>query len=281
MGNRKGKLITIYDLDISLRWSAVSGDKTIAEGKLRFPEVSHEIEDQGDDYTWETELSSSEGEGDASTKQKVYSSVRGDFVKQLLPVLKTFRAALIDTHARDLGHEDSPQPSPAATTTSNSSAAPTTSASAAASATVKSTPATKSKVAVSNEAVELEGRNACAKEDLWDLLTNAARIPMWTRAPAEFVPLPDHAFSLFNGNVKGKVISASSPNELVSSWRPPTWQPADHFGTLKLQLVQEDEATLLKIKLTGVPEGEEESSKRALEEFYLNGLRRLGLGTMI
>ena len=50
---------------------------------------------------------------------------------------------------------------------------------------------------------------------------------------------------------------------------------------LKLTLVQEDEATLLKIHLTGVPEGEEESSRKALEEFYLNGLRRLGLGTMI
>jgi activator of HSP90 ATPase len=95
------------------------------------------------------------------------------------------------------------------------------------------------------------------------------------------VPLPDHPFSLFNGNVTGKVISATSPSELVMSWRPPTWQPADHYGTLKLSFVQQDESTLLKINLTGVPESEEESAKSALDEFYLNGLRRLGLGSMI
>lgn len=65
------------------------------------------------------------------------------------------------------------------------------------------------------------------------------------------------------------------------SWRPPTWQPADHYGTLKLSFVQQDESTLLKINLTGVPESEEESAKSALDEFYLNGLRRLGLGSMI
>lgn len=100
-------------------------------------------------------------------------------------------------------------------------------------------------------------------------------------AAPQFVPLPSHSFSLFNGNVTGTVTSVSSPNELVMDWRPPTWQPADHFGTLKLSLHQEDEATLLRIKLTGVPEGEEENSKKALDEFYLNGLRRLGLGSMI
>lgn len=95
------------------------------------------------------------------------------------------------------------------------------------------------------------------------------------------MPLPDHKFSLFNGNVTGKVISVSSPNEITSLWRPPTWEPSDHFGTLKLQLVEKDESTLLKIRLEGVPQGQEEASKRALEEFYLNGLRRLGLGSMI
>lgn len=65
------------------------------------------------------------------------------------------------------------------------------------------------------------------------------------------------------------------------AWRPPTWSPPSHHGTLTLTLSQEDDGTLLKIKLEGIPEGEEESSRKALEEFYLNGLRRLGLGNML
>ncbi|CAO1626222.1 unnamed protein product [Sympodiomycopsis kandeliae] len=285
LGNRKGKLITIYDLDVSLKWSATSKEEEVAGGKIRFPEISHEIEDQDDEYTWETELESEIGNGSRNDKDKIYQSVRKNFIeKQLIPILKSFRSTLIDTHARDLGHDGAATGSSSGTATPSSQPAAGSSSSAtktAATSTVKTTSTTKSKVAVSDEVIELEGSNACSKADLWDILTNQARIPMWTRSPAEFVPLPDHKFSLFNGNVTGKVLSVSSPNEITSSWRPPTWEPSDHFGTLKLQLVEKDESTLLKIRLEGVPQGQEEASKRALEEFYLNGLRRLGLGSMI
>ncbi|CAO1630806.1 unnamed protein product [Parajaminaea phylloscopi] len=306
LGNRKGKLITIYDVDMALEWVAVAqqggeaddaaagasssssssstaGATVVARGKIRFPEVSHEVEDQGDEYTWETTLDAG-GDGEEKDRQAAYQAVKKDLVKMVLPVLHQFRATLVDTHARDLGHSDSPASSSGQATPATggepASAAPAKPAAASAT-TTKVSSSSSSSVKVSSEAVQLEGRNACSKDDLWDLLTNQARIPMWTRAPAQFVPLAGHDFSLFNGNVTGKVQSVSSPDELVLSWRPPTWQPADHFGTLKLTLSQQDEATLLRIHLTGVPEGEEESSKKALDEFYLNGLRRLGLGTMI
>lgn len=301
LGNRKGKLITIYDVEMALEWVAVSfeghsseaesstppasaaAEITIARGKIRFPEVSHEIEDHGAEYTWETTLDAG-GQGEDKDREAAYQVVKKELVQKLLPIFKEFKATLVDTHARDLGHSDSPasisgQATPGATDLSSSAKPSFTAVAAAATTTSKMTLMSSAKV--SSDPVELEGRNACSKEDLWDLLTNQARIPMWTQAPAEFVALPGHAFSLFNGNVKGKVESVSSPDELIMSWRPPTWQPADHFGTLELSLSQEDEATLLRIRLTNVPEGEEESSKKALEEFYLNGLRRLGLGTMI
>lgn len=287
LGNRKGKLITIYDVDMSLQWvaaessSSSSSSSTVAKGKIRFPEVSHEIEDQGDDYTWETTLDSDSGEGEEKDRQAAYQGVKKELVQKILPVIKAFRSTLVDVHARDLGHSDSPASSSGQATPAEASAP----AAAAPAASKPAAPATSttssSSVKVSSDPVELEGVQACAKEDLWDLLTNQARIPMWTRAPAEFVPLPDHKFALFNGNVTGEVESVSSPNSIVLSWRPPTWQPKDHYGTLKLSLSQQDDGTLLRIHLTGVPEGEEESSKKALEEFYLNGLKRLGLGTMI
>lgn len=197
LGNRKGKLITIYDVDMSLVWASVDTEtkQTIAKGKLRFPEVSHEIEDQGDDYTWETTLHD-KGDGDDESskdvddkaRQAVYQKVKKDFVlKHVLPVIKAFRATLVDAHARDLGHEDSANNSGAATPTpppaSSSSSAPAAPASAAKPAVA--TPTTKSSVTVSSKPVEVEARQACGKEDLWDLLTNQVRIPMWTRAPAQ------------------------------------------------------------------------------------------------
>ena len=113
-----------------------------------------------------------------------------------------------------------------------------------------------------------------------DLLTNAARIPMWTRAPATFSPTVGSSFSLFNNNVTGKVKVVQPPSHLVLDWRAPTW-PTDHLGTLTIDVEQKPDGADLKLTLTGVPDGEEERSKDALDEFYLNGMRRIGLGTMI
>lgn len=214
LGNRKGKLITIYDLDVSLKWSASSKEaaEEVAGGKIRFPEISHEIEDQNDDYTWETELESEIGNGSRNDKDKIYQSVRKVFIeKQLLPILKSFRSTLIDTHARDLGHDESSTASSSGTATpsqqpsSASSATKTT-----ATSTVKTTSTTKSKVAVSDEVIELEGNNACSKADLWDILTNQARIPMWTRSPAEVNTPTTHIIKELPTNLLYSILLRSS-----------------------------------------------------------------------
>lgn len=50
LGNRKGKLITIYDCQITLNWTGKLESGTEAKGTIFFPEVSHEIEDEGQEY---------------------------------------------------------------------------------------------------------------------------------------------------------------------------------------------------------------------------------------
>lgn len=183
LGNRKGKLITIYDVEMTLDWVLKGETDTLARGTLKFPELSHEVEDQGDEYTWESTLSSSDGSAEEVTKQLAYKVVKKELVEKVLEVIAKFRPTLIETHAKDLGH-DSGTSTP--TTTPAPAAASSTSTSSAAAA-VKSSASktTSSNVTVSSEPVELESRNACSQGDLWDLLTNQARIPMWTRAPAQ------------------------------------------------------------------------------------------------
>lgn len=64
-----------------------------------------------------------------------------------------------------------------------------------------------------------------AADDLFDLLTNEKRIPMWTRAPAVSAAKPDTEYSLFGGGVKGKYVSLTPSKEIVQSWAlsSPTW----------------------------------------------------------
>src|SRR4051794_37478830 len=42
LGNRKAKLLAIFDLNIELKWSGTTPDGTSVSGILLIPEVSHE-----------------------------------------------------------------------------------------------------------------------------------------------------------------------------------------------------------------------------------------------
>ncbi|SPO30339.1 related to AHA1 - stress-regulated cochaperone [Ustilago trichophora] len=268
LGNRKGKLITIYDCSITYAWTGSSDDGTEASGTITFPEVSHEIEDEGDEYRFETEMST---KSSAETNQ-LYDAVRKELAPSLRPVFHSFRQNLIDAHAKDLGH-DSPASTPgAATPTTN-----TTSAGAAASNTSAAAAASKPKptVSTSSSDVRVSSELAVSISDLWDLLTNPSRIPMWTRAPAQFEAKPDADFALFGGNVTGKVVSVDAPKQLIQKWRTPQF-PEGHYGTLAVNLTEGGDSTKLELVLSGAPSGDEEVVEKNLETYYIRGLKSMG-----
>ena len=272
LGNRKGKLITIYDCSITYAWSGASDDGTEASGTITFPEVSHEIEDEGDEYRFETEMST---KSSAETNQ-LYEAVRKELAPSLRPVFHSFRQNLIDAHAKDLGHDSPASTSGAATPTAaaastgavaSSTAAPAAPAAAAAKA--------KPSVSTSSSDVRVSSELAISIADLWDLLTNPSRIPMWTRAPAQFDAKPDADFALFGGNVTGKVVSVDAPKQLIQKWRTPQF-PEGHFGTLAVNLTEGGDSTKLELVLSGAPSGDEEAVEKNLETYYIRGLKSMG-----
>lgn len=263
LGNRKGKLITIYDCAITYAWSGTSDDGTEASGTITFPEVSHEIEDEGDEYQFETEMSTKP----SAEANQLYDAVRKELAPSLRLVFHAFRQNLIDAHAKDLGH-DSPASTPGAAT-------PT--ASVAASAGAPAAPSSQAKATVSSSSsdVRVSSELAISTSDLWDLLTNPSRIPMWTRAPAKFEPKADAEFALFGGNVIGKVVSVDAPKQLIQKWRTPQF-PEGYYGTLAINLTEGGDSTKLELVLSGAPSGDEEIVEKNLETYYIRGLKSMG-----
>ena len=269
LGNRKGKLITIYDCVVTLTWSGEAGDGTAANGTIKFPEVSHEIEDNNESYQFETELLS-----ESSNKaHDLYKVVRTSLVPSLEEVFHRFRTELIESHAKDLGHEGDAPPTPDAIETPK----------AASSATVGiSTKSSKEPDAVSTSTTEVRVAShlAISQADLWDLLTNPHRIPMWSKAPAQFSPNKGANFSLFGGNITGSIVEVSAPRKLVQTWRVPQW-PAGYHGELTTELTQGDDSTKLELILRGIPTGQEDQARAGLENYYIRGSKSMGLGTIL
>lgn len=154
----------------------------------------------------------------------------------------------------------SPAASGQATPTSVS-AVPTPSIAAATSTLSSSTTASAAKPVkkvANSSTVRVEAQFMVSASDLFDILTNEARIPQWTRAPAQVgdaaanyldseltdIPLrlnqskPEAGgdFSLFGGGVVGKFVTVEKPTSFVQTWklRSPTW-PAGAFNSLPLQ----------------------------------------------
>lgn len=271
LGMRKAKLITIYDLKMTVRWAGGG-----SSGTLTIPEISHDMAET--DYVFEGAL-------DAGGKAETESRAKKTLGPALCKIFQAFPKAIIDEHGAGFYKENglSPAGTPAQSGTSTpqppAANLQTKSAPTAAPVPTDTQTAKSSKGNVVNtSSVRIDGQFMCSASDLFDFLTDETKIPMWSRNPAKMKPEVGAEMSLFGGNVTGEVISVDRPKEVVTTWRAPTW-PAGHFGKLKTSLTEGSDSTKLELHLTGVPVGTEEETERNLDIFYLRSLKQIGLAT--
>jgi len=279
LGQRKSKLITIYDCKVELEWSGTASDGTAVDGKLTIPEVSHEITLDGLSqytYTWTLDTPSS------PAVDALFSLAKARLPPALEVKFAEFPVALIDTHGKDLkvtSTSATPNGSGAQTPAlSSADAAPPAlqSTSSATAAKAVSQP----KKAINTKRVTVDATFMASADDLFGLLTDEKRIPSWTRAPAKSSAQPHTDYSLFGGNVRGQYISLTPGKEIIQTWalRSPTW-PQDHFATLTTTLKQAEDSTTVTFTLDGVPTGMEDEITRNLQGYYIHGFKSIGLGT--
>ncbi|KAG0143768.1 hypothetical protein CROQUDRAFT_660858 [Cronartium quercuum f. sp. fusiforme G11] len=269
---RKAKLITIYDLRLTVHWSSKE-----FKGTLTIPEVSHDMEE--DDYIFESNLDDGSAKGDLNLENQV-KKVLGDPMRK---IFQAFPKAMIDTHGNGFYKENgiSPSGTPLPSNSNNNQNVQTKSAPTTAPVpTNNQSKDSNQNKSINTTTIRLEAQFMSSADDLFDVLTNESKIPMWSRNPAKMKPEVGAELSLFGGNIKGKVISVNKPNEFITTWRAPTW-PTDHFGKLKTTLVQGSDSTKLELYLTGVPVGTEEETEKNLDIFYMRSLKQIGLGTIL
>ncbi|KAH8099599.1 activator of Hsp90 ATPase [Cristinia sonorae] len=270
LGQRKSKLITIYDCKVELKWNGTASDGTAVEGKLTIPEVSHEITLDGlSDYVYNWSLTTSS----SPAVDALFKLAKSRLPAVLEAKLSQFPAAIIDTHGKDL-QVNSAQPSrtgtPAPAAASSSAPAP---AVTAAKPAVKKTPAKS----VNSTTVKVDATFMASADDIFSLLTDEKRIPSWTRAPAKSAATAETEYSLFGGGVKGKYILLTPSTEIIQTWalQSPTW-PEGHSATLTTTLEQSTDSTKVTWTLEGVPLGLEDEITRNLQGYYIHGLKSIG-----
>lgn len=185
-------------------------------GTLVALEVAHDMDE--DEYRFEGSVTSGSGkEADA-----FYVTAKRALADKLRPKFQQFPKDMVATHGKDLldaAAEANNSSAENSGTTTPANAAPSTAPVAAA----KPAAAAAASKPTSTAVVRATGEFQADAATLWDFLTNADKIPVWTRNPAKMAPRVDAEMELFGGNIRGTVQEADAPKKLVSSWRAPTW----------------------------------------------------------
>jgi len=238
--------------------------------------VSHEITlDRLSDYIYQW----SEDGSTSPAVTALYALAKERLPAALEVKFAEFPVAIIEKHGKDLTVSGEPSRTGTPAPTSAPVAA---SGSAAPLVPAPAKPAGVTKPALNTSKIVKEATFMAAADDLFGLLTDAQRIPSWTRAPAESVAKADTPYSLFGGGVKGRYLSLTPGKEIVQTWAltSPTW-PSEHEATLTTTFEQSSDSTKVTFALAGVPKGMEDELERNIDGYYIHGLKSIGLGTVL
>ncbi|KAK4982154.1 Co-chaperone [Elasticomyces elasticus] len=278
VSQRKGKVITIFDVKLQLEYTGKTKDGEDVSGTITIPEVAHDTEE--DEYVFEIEIYS-----EASSKTPVKDLIRSKITPQLRARFQELGPALITEHGKDLQHAPGSNPSSGFSTpkyVSNSHVAKS-GESQKASTISTSTSGKGPSVNVTTVTDQEEFRTTAA--ELFTTFTDPQRIAAFTRAPPKVFEgaRTGGKFELFGGNVSGEYTELEPPTRIVQKWRLAQW-PQGHYSTLKIKFEQNDvdAVTVMRVDWEGVPVGQEEVTKRNWGEYYVRSIKTtFGFGTIL
>lgn len=106
-------------------------------------------------------------------------------------------------------------------------------------------------------------------EDVYNALTVATTIELWTGDPAEMRAEPNTEFSLWDGSIVGRNLEFETGKKIVQQW---------YFGEqaepsiVTIKLHQHDEGTSMEVRQTNIPDEDYEDIVAGWTESYAAGL---------
>ncbi|KAL7752682.1 Co-chaperone [Sorochytrium milnesiophthora] len=302
---RKGKLISIYDVTLTAKWTAVDEANNVsATGKLIVPEIAHDTDE--DDYVFDVAI-------DDESRAKAYlkDAVRKATPAPLQKIFAKFAKDVMDVHSKDIyidgavpsallpkadleerkriaqqmaaSGKSFPEPSASGVPSSSS----TSSIGTAAAKTPPSAPTTsKSATTVApataaTTSVKQSTEFVASAQDVYDVLVHPERVKQWTQGQGESQPEVGGKFSLYGGVVSGEYVELVPGQKIVQKWRLRDW-PKDAMSTVTLVLTQTSNGTNVALTQTGVPGGEGDKTSHNWKNMVFNRIKTtFGFGAFI
>ncbi|AAS54400.1 AGL090Wp [Eremothecium gossypii ATCC 10895] len=292
VNQRKGKVISLFDLRVVLSVRGHVADGTDWEGSITIPEVAFDSAE--DDYQFEISIYQ-----ETSKLAPARPLVREKLVPQLRAAFAVFGKELLQAHGKDIQVPQDQVRSSFTKANQESSFVGTDATAAAPGARMASAPAASAprataapayaKAAVSNTtSIHIEPTFNVAAADLFHTLLDKQRITAWSRSHIQADRNgPELAVGetarMFGGNVTSTLLEAHEPERLVFNWRLADWSPAQ-VSKLAITFHESPEfhETKMVVSWSGIPIGEEEKVKANFEEMYVRAIKlTFGFGSVL
>ncbi|KAI1436465.1 activator of Hsp90 ATPase [Xylaria sp. CBS 124048] len=272
VSQRKGKVITIFDVKLVLEYSGSTPEAPSVSGTITVPEVAHDTAE--DDFVFDIDI-----HAESKEKAPVKDLIRAKLVPQLRNEFLKLGPAMIAEHGKDIQHTAGSNPSSGFSTPKYH--VPT--GPVAKSDTASSTRKNASSVNTTTLSEQEEFRTTAT--ELYQTFTDPQRLTAFTRAPPKRFDgaKVGGGWELFDGNVAGEYTELSEPKKIVQTWRLKQW-PEGHYSQQTINFDQNDVdgVTVMRVEWTGVPVGQEEVTKRNWDEYYVRSIKKtFGFGTIL
>lgn len=258
---RKGKVISLFDIVVALAWEGKVGEVEVA-GEIKIPEVSYDNDE--DDYQFQISI-----DNESSEKAPAKSLVRQKIVPQLRKKLAAFGPILIKTHGGEIQHTGNEPIHWSASEKPGSSNSQAKDSNQSASASNQKYFGVS---AYNTTTITVKPVFNASPDQLYSTFMTPQLVSVWSRSAPNLEPKVGGQFSLFGGNVSGKFIELDENKKIKLEWRLRDWK-AGHHAIVTHNFIVGNGETTMETQWEGVPVGQEETVEENFNEYYVKPIK--------
>jgi activator of HSP90 ATPase len=108
------------------------------------------------------------------------------------------------------------------------------------------------------------------REEVYNAITNPLTIELWSGYQAVMENRPDTEFSMFDGDITGRIKTLESPSLLEQTWDFGDQEAESH---VRIELFEEKGKTRIELNHSNIPDDAFENIEIGWKEYYLGALK--------
>jgi len=244
--NRKGKLFTLYDVELKMPFTGTFGEDDI-KGTIKCPEFEQDQEEDA-----EFNISITSGPSEVDYKKWLRSVVKPAFILQWKAMISALHEAKIATKPQlkqaastgKLKLEEYKQPKAQVKTSSIAEAK-------------KDLPCS----------ISMTYTFQAAPDDLWGIFTDAKKAQFFTRSAVKMDAKEGGFFQMYDETISGVFLELKPYTNLKLSWRLKDWK-AGVNSTVSVKLTKTSGGTRMELTQANVPRSEKERVMQGWRNYY-------------